>query len=489
MIADAFGSALQDQLSRQRDKLFCAFSADGTCLTYEAAHDRVAACAEVLRKRGIGPGSRVAIQLPTSAELVVHLLATMHVGAFAVPMEPMAHPDTLAVLMKILEPHLVASPSQTAGATAQLSPECGVSWTVSESASPSSETQQGCLGIFTSGSTGVPKCALLSVTNLLNGVQYVREAHGVGGEDTAACCLPLSHINGIVTTLLTPLMSGGSVVFVQGSFSPTHFVNLLRQYGVTWFSAVPTHYRMLLDLRETPTGLEACRFGRSASAPLHPNVQERFEALFRIPVIETMGLTECAGQVFANPMVVSERKFGSVGRPVGNEAEVVDEQGNPALDGQTGEIRVRGPNVMLGYFRSPEATAEVLRDGWLYTGDIGYRDSDGFFHITGRKKLIAIFSGINISLVAVEQAAKSLPFVKDAAAVGCDDPLFGEVIDLYFTGGGADPAKEYREVQAQARRLLPHHLALRNVRQIDEIPRSASGKVLRYRLAGIEAKR
>ena len=483
MDTDAFGSALQDHLARQRDKLFCAFSAGSAVLTFGTAYERVTACADALRNVGIGPGSRVAILLPTSAELVIHLLAILRVGALAVPMEPTAHPDTLAVLIKILEPHLVASASQAAGATAQPSPERGVSWAVSASAALSSETEPARLGIFTSGSTGVPKCVLLSEANLLNGVQYVREAHGVGEQDTAVCCLPLSHTNGIVTTLLTPLMTGGSVVFIQGSFSPLSFVDIVRRFRATWLSAVPTHYRMLLDLRESPKGLEACRFGRSASAPLPPSVQQRFEALFRIPIIETMGLTECAGQVFSNPMTLTARKFGSVGRPVGNEAEVVDDRDNPLPDGQAGEIRVRGPNVMLGYFRAQKETTEVLRDGWLYTGDLGYRDGDGFFHITGRKKLIAIFSGINISLVAVEQAAKSLPFVKDAAAVACSDTLFGEVVDLYYTGGGEDLARERREIQGQVRRLLPHHLAMRNVRRIDEVPRGASGKVLRYRLA------
>src|SRR5207245_8308826 len=156
------------------------------------------------------------------------------------------------------------------------------------------------------------------------------------------------------------------------------------------------------------------------------------------------------------------------GRPVGNEAEVVDDRDNPLPDGQAGEIRVRGPNVMLWYIRAQKETTEVLRDGWLYTGDLGYRDGDGFFHITGRKKLIAIFSGINISLVAVEQAAKSVPFVKDAAAVACSDTLFGEVVDLYYTGGGEDLARERREIQGQVRRRLPHHPAMRDVVRIGE---------------------
>ena len=468
MISASFSRSLLDRVEVQRDKLFCAFSENESRLTYQALAERVGKCVKAMQEMGVGPGYRVGLQLPTSPELVIYLLAVMKVGALAVPIDPALHPDTSAVMLKILDPHILVTSS-----------ECAPK--LRHSATPSPETESARLGVFTSGSTGLPKCVLLSDANLQAGVDYVVRAHGIGDGDTAVCCLPLSHMNGIMTTLLTPLTTGGTVVFVQGGFSPLVFVSLLQQYRATWFSAVPPHYRMLLDLREAPTGLEACRFGRSASAPLNPNVQERFEALFRIPVIETMGLTECAGQVFANPMVMSERKFGSVGRPVGNEAEVVDEQGNPALDEQTGEIRVRGPNVMLGYFRAPETTVEVLRDGWLYTGDIGYRDSDGFFHITGRKKLIAIFSGINISLVAVEEAAKSLHFVKDAAAVACADPLFGEVIDLYYTGGN-DEARERLELQERVRRLLPHHLAMRKIIRIAEVPRSPSGKVLRYRL-------
>lgn len=181
-------------------------------------------------------------------------------------------------------------------------------------------------------------------------------------------------------------------------------------------------------------------------------------------------------------MALGERKVGSVGRPFGNQAQVVDAHDHPLPDGETGEIRVRGPNVMLGYLGAPEATGEVLRGGWFHTGDLGYRDADGFYYITGRKKLIAIFSGINISLVAVEQAALGCSFVEDAAAVASADASFGEVVDLYCTGGGKDPGREEQEIRQQVIRVLPHHLAVKRVACLESLPRSDSGKILRYRL-------
>ena len=157
-----------------------------------------------------------------------------------------------------------------------------------------------------------------------------------------------------------------------------------------------------------------------------------------------------------------------MGLPVNFEAEIVD-----------GEIRLRGAGVMLGYFRDDESTNSALRGGWLYSGDLGIRDGDGFFRITGRKKLIAIFSGSNVSLVEIEQAVVGQLGLYDVAAVAARHPMFGEVVDFYYTGA-ADAAW----IRESVRPLLPHPLALRNVTKIESIPRSASGKVLRYRLAG-----
>jgi long-chain acyl-CoA synthetase len=424
----------------------------------------------------------VAICLPASPELLIHLFAVMDAGGLAVPMDVSVHQDATAVMMQVLDPHLIIGPTEAGAAAGQACVESGASWRFHRLARVNPGANQARLGIFTSGSTGLPKCVLLSRSNLLAGVTFVRDAHAITASDTAVCCMPLSHINGVVTTVLTPLITGGTVVLFQGSFSAPVFVNLLRDYRATWFSAAPTHYRMLLYPDKPPQGLDACRFGRSASAPLDPRVQNRFEELFGIPVIETMGLTECAGQVFANPMALGERKVGSVGRPFGNEAQVVDAHDHPLPDGETGEIRVRGPNVMLGYLGPPEATAEVLRGGWFYTGDLGYRDAGGFFFITGRKKLIAIFSGINISLVAVEQAARSVSFVEDAAAVASADASFGEVVDLYYTGGGQDLGREDQEIREQVIRVLPHHRAIKRIACLRSLPRSPSGKILRYQL-------
>ncbi|MDJ0927494.1 MAG: class I adenylate-forming enzyme family protein, partial [Gammaproteobacteria bacterium] len=293
----------------------------------------------------------------------------------------------------------------------------------------------------------------------------------------------LSHINGVVTTVLAPLITGGTVVFYQGTFAVDLFLELLQRCRATWINGNPTHYQLLAYVSSRPPGFDACRFARSASAPLKRDVQQQFEHVFGIPIIETMGLTECAGQVFANPMATAHRRFGSVGRPVGNDAQVVNDQDEPVADGETGEIRVKGPNVMTGYLRDLEGTAEVLRDEWLYTGDLGYRDKDGFFFITGRKKLIAIFSGTNISLVAVEQAALQVEGIEESAAVAREHASFGEVIDLYYTGGGEDPDRCERDIREQLLRVLPHHLAMGNIERINSLPRSPSGKLLRFELS------
>jgi len=463
---DVFGGRLLQALAAADSrKLFCVLGGEGREIHYGELEELVRDCAARLQACGVGPGVRVAIKLPLGADAVVHLLATMAAGGMAVPLESASSDAADAELLRILAPRVIVRE--------------GPEWSVDPAlGAPADANEQAArLGILTSGSTGRRKCVVLSAANVLAGVENVVASHGIGAADVAMCCLPLTHINGIVTTLLTPLLTGSSVVYMQRSFSPPVFFDLMRKYAPTWLSGTPFHYGMLVQVAPPPGALSSCRFARSAAAPLSPAILEKFEALYGVPVVETMGLSECAGQVFSNP--ADRRKAGSVGVPVNFEAEVVDDEGRPVDDGAAGEIRLRGGGVMLGYFRDAESTNSAMRGGWLHTGDLGTRDAEGFFRITGRKKLIAIFSGSNISLVEIEQAVVGKLGLNDVAAVSARHATFGEVVDLYYAGA-ADAAR----IRESVKLLLPHPLALRNVKKIDSIPRSASGKVLRYRLAG-----
>ena len=310
---------------------------------------------------------------------------------------------------------------------------------LAKSINAASRPNDAALCIFTSGSTGVPKGVVLSHRNLVEGARNVIAGKGLDHSDRVLCVLPMSHLNGLATTFVTPLVSGGSVVYLQGAFDPARALQLIDEHGCTWFSAVPTQYAYLtrpLVPREQ-CSLKTLRFCRSASAPLAVAVRREFEEHYGVPIIETMGMTETSGQIFCNPMPPREPRAGSVGLPVRFEVRIVGENGSVCGVDQIGEIQVRGPAVMLGYLDNPEETARAFDGEWLRSGDLGSFDRDGFYHIRGRIKDIAIFSGVNISLRTIEASIQEARLCDDIACVGVPDYFFGETVVAYVIPGAA----------------------------------------------------
>lgn len=345
------------------------------------------------------------------------------------------------------------------------------------------------LCIYTSGSTGAPKGVVLSHAALVQGARNVVAAHGIGPDDRALCVLPLSHLNGLVTTFLAPILSGGSVVYMTGPFQPCRAATLIDSLGCTWFSAVPTHYALLVrpPLPADAWSFSTLKFCRSASAPLPLQILADFEAHYRVPIIETMGMTETAGQIFTNARGAAGRKAGSVGRPLGFETRIVDDSGHVCADGGRGEIQIRGAAMMSGYLDDPDETGRAFTDGWLRSGDIGWRDADGFHFITGRKKEIAIFAGSNISLRAIDDVIRQTAGVSDGACASEPSVLFGERITCYAVAsdGSAAPSQIGQAIAEAVRDRLPSAQALGRICIVADMPRSPVGKLLRGRLSAM----
>jgi acyl-CoA synthetase (AMP-forming)/AMP-acid ligase II len=309
-------------------------------------------------------------------------------------------------------------------------------------------------------------------------------AHGLTGEDRALCSLPLYHINGEIVTAVTPLVSAGSVVMPH-KFSVSNFWELIAEHGCTWFSVVPTIISYLYSstsLEYKNLNLEKLRFGRSASSPLPPSLHKAFEEKFKVPVIETMGLTETAGPVASNPMNPLKKKYGSVGTAIGNRAKVVDKKGREAPPYIQGEIMIWGDNVMKGYYKSPDVTAETLEpDGWLHTGDLGYRDEDGFIFLTGRIKELIIKGGENIAPREIDEALYLHPAVLDAAAVGIPDEHYGEEIMCCCVLKPDFECTE-EELREHCREHLSAFKTPKVIKLMGELPKGPSGKIQRIRL-------
>ena len=358
-------------------------------------------------------------------------------------------------------------------------------------ASPPGKAEHACtadddaLLMYTSGTTGRPKGVRLSHQNLIAGGRNTALAHELSADDRALCVLPLYHINGLCVTLMAPLASGGGVV-MPPRFSVTAFWHWIADHHCSWFSVVPTQISWLLhgEQERLPDDTARLRFGRSASAPLSPDVHRAFERRFAVPLVETMGLTETAAQILSNPLPPGERKHGSPGVSIGNEVAVFDTAtGRIAPTGTEGEIRVRGDNVMRGYLDNPEATAAALtHDGWLCTGDLGRIDADGYIFVTGRLKELIIKGGENIAPREIDEALLSHPDVIEAAAFAqpCED--YGQRVEAGVVLRD-DAAASIAELRDHCVERVGAFKAPDCVHALATLPKGPSGKVQRLRLA------
>ena len=336
--------------------------------------------------------------------------------------------------------------------------------------------------MYTSGTTGNPKGVVLTHANLLAAGRNVADAHGVLPTDAGLCVLPIYHINGLCVTVMGTLVSTSTLVMPY-KFSVRAFWSLVNNHDVSWFSAVPTLFAYLLnDEADVTLNKNRLRFSRSASAPLSPEIHRRFEERFGIPIIETMGLTETGAQILSNPMPPATRKIGSPGIAYGNEIIIGDEMQAEVARGVTGEILVRGSNVMQGYLHQPEETAKTITvDGWLRTGDLGHMDEDGFVFVTGRIKELIIKGGENIAPREIDEVLLEHDVVLEAAAfaVACDQ--YGQRVEACIRlkpGQNADPADLHTHcVERLGKFKAPDHIHV-----LDDLPKGPSGKVQRLKL-------
>ena len=337
--------------------------------------------------------------------------------------------------------------------------------------------------IYTSGTTGVPKGVLLSHKNVLAGGKNTVLAHEIKSNDVSFCVLPLYHINAEMVSIASALVSNSCVVIVS-KFSVTNFWHIIEKYKCTWFSVVPTIINYLLNdnFDASSLNLKNLRFGRSASAPLSPEVHKKFEQVFNIKIIETMGLTETSAQILSNPM--DKCKHGSAGIPYGNEVKIIDDSGNYLTNGNAGELVIKGDNVLLEYFKNEEATAKAFnKDGYFLTGDLGIKDKDGFFFITGRKKELIIKGGENISPREIDDTLYKHNAVLEACTFGIKDENYGEEISAcVFLKDNLSANEE--ELLALCTADLGEYKTPSKIIFVDEpLPKGPSGKIQRLKIA------
>jgi long-chain acyl-CoA synthetase len=518
---------LEARVERSPDKEFLFIESDGRVFTYREFDRETNRAASMLLSLGVTKGDRVSLYLTNSAEYLIFYFACFKTGAWAGPINAHLKPrevefvvaDSEAVIT-VTQPDLYPNLSEARARVSSLrnviviegggrwsvtqpaqefhskslAPECvgpegaGPEQSGSEQAGPPAYAQVSgddeAMIIYTSGTTGKPKGVLLTHGNILANAEQIAVWLRLTADDRALMIMPLFHVNALMTTCMAALMAGASVVLAE-RFSASRHWEAVSRHGVTYFGSVATMLSLLNQAYPNglPDGLDTSRlrFALCGSAPVPVEVMKRFESLFRCPVIEGYGLSESTCRSTFNP-IDERRRAGSVGLPIGNEVRVFDDEDRELGDGRVGEIVLRGPNVMKGYYKNEAATRAAFRSGWFHTGDLGYRDKDGFFYVVDRKSDMIIRGGENVYPREIDEVLYQHPKVKDAATVGVPDPLYGEAVKSFVVLRGGEQASE-EEIKEFCRARLADFKCPQAVQFLDDIPKGPTGKLLKRELA------
>jgi acyl-CoA synthetase (AMP-forming)/AMP-acid ligase II len=468
--------------------IFC----DGAqTLTWQNVHDHARDIAAILTKQGIAKGESIAIILPNSYDAILCLFGVLYGGFQATVINLAAGDDAMAYALEHCEARFAYVGAAQMEQFDRVRPTGLRALELPQPDLPPVDTplhdlsaQDAALLMYTSGTTGQPKGVVHSHSSLLAGGWTPTVAHELTPQDRGLCVLPICHINGLCVTVMGALVSGGSLA-IAPKFSASRFWEQCAESGVTWFSIVPTIISHLLhsDINPTAETRARLRFGRSASAPLAPDVQTAFETRFGLPIIETMGLTETAAQILSNPPGDGIRKIGSPGLAYGNQACILSPELRPLPAGVEGEIAVRGPNVMREYLKNPEATkASFTPDGWLRTGDLGKVDEDGYYFVTGRLKELIIKGGENIAPREIDEALYSNPDVIEAAAYARPCKTYGERVEAAVKIS-EDSSLTEAELIEICHSKLGKFKSPDRVYILEDLPKGPSGKIQRRLLA------
>ncbi len=487
----------------------------GGALDYRGLDRASDAAGALLAARGAAVGARVGLLGPNGAAFVTAYLGILKAGAAVVPLNLLISEEEMAFVLDdsgacglLYHPAFAERARALAGRLPGLAFRLPLDEAPDGTWAAGAEVQSGSGSdvepaaaleivsdpaedlaaiLYTSGTTGRPKGAMLTHGNLLANTAAVEAAmHWRPGEETCLVVLPMFHAFAATVGLLTPLLCGCAIAPLA-RFEPEQVARTIRDTGATIFLGVPSMYAVLLRLPPEQTGwLGSLKFCISGGAALPVEVLRRFEARFGRPVYEGDGPTECGPVTCVNP-IGGLAKPGTVGLPIpGVAMRIVGDVGvDPLPPGVVGEIAVRGPGVMKGYWRQPEATAAVFREGWFLTGDLGTVDEDGYFSIVDRKKDLIIVNGMNVYPRMIEEVLYRLPQVKEAAVVGEPHRTHGEVpvayvaLDLAHDRPGA---LDESAIRAHCKAHLGGFQVPRRVHLRAELPKNASGKLLKREL-------
>jgi len=464
--------------------------------------------AHALLEKGLTKGDRVCIFMQNSPEFVVSHFGIIKAGCITVPLNVMYRKRELV--------HMV----NDSGATVMVTSEGNLPYVLEvrndlkslrEIIVTSSNVPEGCLSFYrllengvdkptdvrnadddvavicyTSGTTGSAKGAMITHSNFISNISTLSQLWELTDRDKLMMALPMFHVHGLGIAVHGMVYCGYTMVLLE-RFDAKKVMEGIEKYKCTVFMGVPTMYIKLLELDDCKYDLSSMRLWTVGSAPMPVDAMEKFKERYGFELLERYGMTETAVVIASNPLK-GKRKPGSVGLPIpGVEVKIVDDEDNPLPVNEVGEIVVRGPNVMKGYWNRPQETEEAFRNGWFHTGDLGKIDEEGYLHIVGRKKEMIISGGFKVFPREVEEVLHTHPKVKEVAVVGIPDPVRGESVKAYIVLKDGTTATE-KELDEYCRNNLAAFKVPRIYEFVSSIPRTPSGKILNRLLSQAKVK-
>jgi long-chain acyl-CoA synthetase len=481
---------------------YVALHFEGRALTNADQARAAGRIAGALRRLGVSPGDRVVVMLPNCPEVTQSYMGIWQAGGVIVPVIFLLEAEEVAHILAHSEAKVVITASDMLWKVEALIGVLpgldhvvlvdggGDVRTLSLAAETAGEPDRfetverddddvGVI-LYTSGTTGRPKGVALSHGNLAGNARSAAMLFELDREDWAVAVLPLSHSYGL--TLMNAANILGTRAVLLRWFNPEEVLRTIQTFRATAMSGVPTMFVYLLNYPEADRyDTTSMRVWGSGAAPLPVELVEPFERKFGGKLLEGYGLTEAAPVVSAHRLS-GVRKLGSVGPPIpGVQVTIQDDADRVLPAGELGEVCVKGPNVMLGYYRDPEETARTIRGGWLHTGDVGRLDADGFLYIVERKKDLIIRGGFNIYPREVEEVLYAFPKTAEAAVIGMPDPLMGEDVLAFVVLRDGETATA-ADVMAFCETRLARYKCPKQVRFVGALPKSPIGKILRKEL-------
>jgi long-chain acyl-CoA synthetase len=492
-------SALERSKNRYPEKEAIVFGSD--CITYAQLYEQAYRLSSALKEiANLHKGERVALFLPNRPEFVISYYAVVGLGAIAVSLNVMLKRDEVKFILNDSEAKILITSSRLLDQVPDVNETpslkkilcidnadragiIGIDTLSTRAPAVGSAAElaqdEGAAILYTSGTTGKPKGALLSHGNLISNVAATVHHTQMSPNDRLICYLPLFHCFG-QNFIMNASISCGATLVLHERFQPDEILDSMKSNRVSMFFGVPPVYLRFLTVPKIEEHFRQVRYCFTAAAPIPVTVACQWREQVGQTIYEGYGLTETSPFASYNHDV--HYREGSVGTPIKSvEMKVVDPAGHALPPGEQGEIAIKGPNVMLGYFRRPEETAEVMRDGWFLTGDIGKMDRDGYFYLVDRAKDMINLSGFKVWPREVEEVLLQHPSLSEIGVVGIADPVCGEAVKAFVV------LKQGRSISEQelidyARERMAAYKAPRYVEFIDALPRNPAGKVLKREL-------